>query len=68
VWFWLAIALPVSLAAAGANKTVPAVRTADAGNIEAMNNAKTPTWMMLLMPVIGAVGVLAGASLKKEAR
>lgn len=62
----LVLVLGVVSAIIGANKTVPPVRAANVGNIEAMNYAKTPTWMMLLMPVIGAAGVLVGARLKSE--
>lgn len=33
------------------------------GNMEAMMNARQPAWIALLNPIIGAVGVLAGAAL-----
>lgn len=49
-------------------RVVPPVRAANVGNLEAMQNAKQPIWIHLLMPVIGAVGVLAGAPLKQEGR
>ena len=62
----LVLVLGVASAVAGMNKVAPAARAGDVQNLAAMRNAKTPTWMMLLMPVIGAVGVLAGARLKGD--
>lgn len=41
-------------------------RTAEVGNLEAMQNAQQPAWVALLNPLIGAAGVVLGARLKKE--
>ena len=41
-------------------------RTADVPNMEAMMKAQTPAWIALLNPFVGAIGVLAGASLRKQ--
>jgi hypothetical protein len=37
-----------------------AVRTGATGNLEAMQQAQTPLWVLLLNPFIGAVGALVG--------
>lgn len=42
-----------------------APRTADVPNVEAMMFAKQPVWVVLWNPVIGAVGVLLGARLRR---
>jgi len=58
-------AIPMLLAS-GAE---PAVRTGDVGNIEAMQNARTPLWVALSNPIVGAVGVLlAGRARGTQAR
>jgi hypothetical protein len=44
----------------------PEIRTAAVGNLEAMNNAKPPTWMNFMNPILGAVGVLVGGRLRKR--
>ncbi|MGI9078172.1 MAG: hypothetical protein ACR2G6_12725 [Gemmatimonadaceae bacterium] len=44
---------------------VAAIRGTDVGNIEAMMNGKQPTWVALLNPFVGAIGVMAGARLKR---
>ena len=44
----------------------PAPRQGNIGNLEAMNNARQPAWVALLLPVIGAGGALAGATLKGQ--
>jgi uncharacterized membrane protein YfcA len=49
-------------------RVIPPARAAVVGNIEARQNAKQPGWLLLLLPVIGAAGVLAGARLKSEER
>jgi hypothetical protein len=33
--------------------------------MEAMQNAKQPAYMLILNPIIGALGVFAGSKLKK---
>jgi MFS family permease len=48
-------------------KVVPAVRLGDVNNMQAMQNAKTPAWLLFLNPVIGMAGVMAGSKLKREA-
>lgn len=48
-----------------ANDNRPQIRTASVGNMEAMMNARQPSWVALLNPLIGAIGVLFGARLKK---
>ena len=44
---------------------VVVTRSADVGNMEAMMNAKQPIWVALLNPIIGAIGVMVGARLKR---
>ncbi len=41
-------------------------RGAEVGNIEAMMNAKQPDWVAILNPIIGAIGVMAGARLRRR--
>lgn len=41
------------------------MRKADVSNIEAMQKAKQPPLVLLLNPIIGAIGVFAGSRLKK---
>ena len=38
----------------------PGLRTGSVGTFEAMSYARTPFWIMLVNPLIGAVGVLLG--------
>jgi hypothetical protein len=40
-------------------------RTTDVGSAEAMMRARQPTALTFVLPVVGAVGVLAGARLRK---
>ena len=42
-----------------------AARSGDVPNLEAMQNAQTPAWLCFLNPVLGAVGVMLGARMKK---
>jgi len=42
-----------------------ATRGGEVGNIEAMMSAKQPIWVALLNPIIGAIGVMVGARLKR---
>jgi vacuolar-type H+-ATPase subunit I/STV1 len=44
-----------------ADDTRPTVRTEAVGNLDAMTNARQPTWIAFANPLIGAVGVMAGA-------
>jgi len=41
---------------------VPPARTADVGTLEAMQYAKTPGWVAVLNPIVGAVGIWIGAA------
>jgi undecaprenyl pyrophosphate phosphatase UppP len=59
------LALPALMSPNGES---PGVRTGDVGNMEAMSKAKTPTWISLVNPVIGAVGVLIGGGIRKNRR
>src|SRR5688572_12951823 len=43
----------------------PNVRIGDVPNIEAMTKARTPGWVALMNPLIGAVGVMVGAGLRQ---
>ena len=43
------------------------VRTGDVSNTEAMTKARTPGWVALMNPLIGAVAVIVGAGIR-EAR
>jgi ABC-type antimicrobial peptide transport system permease subunit len=43
----------------------PNVRGGEVSSLEAMKLGVAPTWMHLLNPVLGAVGVLLGARIKK---
>lgn len=42
------------------------VREGNVDNIEAMQNAKQPPISLILNPIIGAIGVIAGSRLKKS--
>jgi hypothetical protein len=42
------------------------VREGNVDNMEAMQNAKQPPVALILNPIIGAVGVIAGSRLKKK--
>lgn len=55
-----ALAIP-ALGEAELNK----VRGENANNMEAMQNAKQPPISLILNPIIGVIGVLAGSRLKK---
>jgi hypothetical protein len=43
-----------------------AIRVGGLSNMEAMMKARQPVWIALLNPVIGIVGALAGARLKRD--
>lgn len=45
----------------------PRVRAGDVPNLQAMQQAQSPTWMHILSPVIGAMGVLLGSRMKMRA-
>ena len=43
------------------------VRTGSVSNMDAMNKARHPTWVVFLGPFIGAVGVVIGGKLRRRA-
>lgn len=57
----------VAIPALTANDTRPNFRVGNVTNMEAMQKARTPGWVALMNPLIGAVGVMVGAGLR-EAR
>ena len=58
----LLFAIPVLRAA---DNVMPA-RAGDVPNMEAMQQARQPSWVALVNPFIGAVGVLVGAGLRRR--
>ena len=60
----LLFAIPVLRAA---DAPSPA-RAGDVPNMEAMQQARQPSWVALVNPFIGAVGVLVGAGLRRRAK
>jgi len=44
------------------------VREGEVSNTEAMQNAKQPPLTLILNPIIGAIGVIAGSRLKKDSK
>jgi hypothetical protein len=48
----------------GADNGAPPVRDASVGNLQAMQYAKTPAWVALLNPILGAVGAVIGGKRK----
>jgi hypothetical protein len=69
---WLAglvVVLGIILAIPGLNvpdEEMNKVRDGNVDNIEAMQNAKQPPIALILNPIIGAIGVVAGSRLKKN--
>ena len=59
----IAMAIP---ALGDATNEVQEMRSADVPNMEAMQKAKQPPIVLLLNPIIGALGVFAGSKLRKE--
>jgi hypothetical protein len=59
----IAMAIP---ALGDASNEVHEMRSSDVPNMEAMQNAKQPLLMLLLNPIIGAIGVYAGSKLRKK--
>jgi hypothetical protein len=43
----------------------PTVRSGDLSNMDAMMSARTPAWVAIANPVIGAIGVMLGARLRR---
>ena len=60
--FGIAMAIP---ALGESADDVYEMRKNDVSNMEAMQNAKQPAYMLILNPIIGALGVFAGSKLKK---
>ena len=62
-----ALVMVIGLSMAVAGMMAPAgpvtARTGDVDNLEAMKAAKTPDWVALANPFVGAAGVLAGLAL-----
>ena len=58
------MAIPVLLG--GGADAVTTSRPDVVGMFDAMSNAKQPTWIALLNPVLGVVGVMIGARLKRQ--
>jgi hypothetical protein len=42
------------------------VRTASVPNMEAMQKARHPAWVIFMGPIIGAVGVMIGGKIKRQ--
>lgn len=65
--FVLVLGLVMAIPALGdTTNEVQEMRSADVPNMEAMQKAKQPAIMLLLNPIIGALGVFAGSKLRKE--
>lgn len=58
------VAIPVLLAS---EPIKDGLRAGDVPNMEAMMKAKTPGWVALLNPFVGAAGVLLGARMRRGA-
>jgi magnesium-transporting ATPase (P-type) len=61
----LALAIP---ALKPAEDAPPLTRSGDVGNMQAMQNAEQPTWLSLVNPFIGALGVILGSRLRRTAK
>jgi len=64
----LVLALGIVMAIPALNDStneVQEMRSADVPNLEAMQKAKQPPIVLLLNPIIGALGVFAGSKLRK---
>jgi hypothetical protein len=59
------IGILVALPVLTSGDTRPNVRTGNVPNMEAMQKARTPGWVALMNPLIGAVGVMVGAGLRQ---
>lgn len=65
--FILVLGIAMAIPALGdTTNEVQEIRSADVPNMEAMQKAKQPVVMLLLNPIIGALGVFAGSKLRKE--
>jgi ABC-type transport system involved in multi-copper enzyme maturation permease subunit len=61
----IAMAIP---ALGNASNEDQEMRRGDVPNMEAMQNAKQPVLMLLLNPIVGAIGVYVGSKLRKKAK
>jgi hypothetical protein len=61
----LLLAIPVLTAPSEAG---PQAREGNVGNMEAMQKAKQPGWVAIVNPIVGAIGIMIGARLKKPRR
>ena len=57
-------AIPVFMTS---NPAEAKIRAGAVGNMEAMMNAKQPTWIALLNPLIGVAGVMIGGRYRASA-
>jgi hypothetical protein len=64
----LLLGILVAIPALTANDRRPNMRVGDVSNMDAMRKARTPGWVALMNPVIGAVGVMVGAGLRQATR
>ena len=48
-----------------ANQQASPPRTAGVGNFEAMRKVRQPTWIALVSPILGCMGVLVGGRLRR---
>ena len=65
----LVLVLGIAMAIPALNDStneVQEMRIADVPNMEAMQKAKQPPIVLLLNPIVGALGVFAGSKLRKE--
>lgn len=60
------LGLILAIPAVKGKDTRPNVRSGDVPNMQAMQNARTPTWVALINPIPGAAGVLIGSSLRRR--
>lgn len=65
--FILVLGIAMSIPALSvSNEEAQEIRKTNVPNMEAMQKAKEPIFLLLLNPIVGALGVLAGARLRKE--
>ncbi len=63
----LVLGLLLAIPALRGTDTRPNVRTGAVSNMEAMQSARTPGWVALINPFLGAAGILIGAGMKRPA-
>jgi uncharacterized membrane protein len=62
----LVLGLLLAIPALRGNDTRPNVRDGSVSNMDAMQKARTPGWVALINPFIGAAGILIGARLRRQ--